>query len=69
MTEGVAHMASWNDDLRPNGRETIGKPVSDVRNIKPLTWVALIAAGLFSWWVIINALEGLWRLVVAAFGG
>ena len=49
-------MASWNDD----------KPISDIRNIKPLTWAVLVAVDAVLWWLIINALQGVWRLV---FGG
>ncbi len=57
-SEGDAHM-EWNDDI----------PVSDIRDIKPATWAAVVLVSLILWALIIGAGVGGWRLLLALFGG
>ena len=51
-------MASWNE-----------RPVSNVRNIKRVTWAIVIVIDLILWFVLINAAQGFWRLLQHIFGG
>ena len=53
-------MASWNDDQRP---------VSDVRDIKPVTWAIAALVSLILWAIIIGAGVGAWHLLAWMFGG
>ncbi len=49
----------WNDDI----------PVSDIRDIKPATWAAVVLVSLILWALIIGIVVGGWRLLLALFGG